>query len=161
MLAAQSAVAVWYVSFEALRPVQQLFVMQVPWEAALFPKAPPELGFWFRLLSGVRGLESGRGLRGASRDALGRILDALGRILDLLWHSSGNRMNVFYGICQDSAHVLKTCNCPHFWGFRLVRASAGSLPGSVRDPSGLCRAPYGTRRGLVRDSSGQCRGIVF
>ena len=81
-------------------------------------------------------MESGRGLRGASRHVLGRILDALGRILDLLWHSSGNRMNVFYGICQDSAHVLKTCNCPHFWGFRLVRASAGSLPGSVRDLSG-------------------------
>ena len=47
MLAAQSAVAVWYVSFEALRPVQQLFVVQVPWEAALFFLEKP---YWLQLV---------------------------------------------------------------------------------------------------------------
>ena len=73
-----------------------------------------------------------------------RCLCCFGPALALVW---GIVCNIFYGICQDSAHVLKTCNRPHFQGFGLVWVSAGSLPGSVPDLSGP--DPSRTRPGLV------------
>ncbi len=45
-------------------------------DRVILPEAPPKLKFWFGLLSGDRGLESGRDLQKTSQDALGRLLEA-------------------------------------------------------------------------------------